>query len=142
MTKSLIKENMYDASVPKVWEAITNPDKMRKWYFDMNNFKAEPGTEFSFTGGDENISYLHLCKVLEVIPEQKLSHTWTYENKPGLSVLTFELFHEGENKTRVVLTHEGLETFPQDDKNFRRESFDAGWTEIMGKLLPEYLKNN
>lgn len=140
MTEPLVKEYIFNAPVSKVWEALTNPDEMRKWYFDVKNFKAEPGTEFSFTAGDENINYLHLCKVLEVIPEQKLRHTWTYENKSGLSVLTFELFNEGQNKTGVILTHEGLERFPQDDKNFRRESFDAGWTEIMGKLLPQYLQ--
>jgi uncharacterized protein YndB with AHSA1/START domain len=134
-------ERTYDAPVDKVWQAITDKDKMKQWYFDFAEFKPEVGFEWQFYGGTEEKQYLHLCKITEVIPGKKLSHTWKYEGYPGDSLLTFELFAEGD-KTRLKLTHEGLHTFPADDPNFARESFSAGWNYIIGKSLEEYLAKN
>ena len=66
---------------------------------------------FSFTEVHLEKQWLHLCKVIEVIPMKKLTYSWSYDGYEGNSFVTFELFSE-ENKTRLKLTHEGLETFP------------------------------
>src|SRR6476660_5202105 len=100
-TKPLIVERTYNASIEKVWNAITNKDQMKEWYFDLKEFKAQKGFKFSFTGGDEHVQYVHNCEVLEVDPPNKLSHTWTYEKNSGYSVVTWELTKVDENKTRV-----------------------------------------
>ena len=109
----IIMERTYQAPVEKVWQAITDKEQMKQWYFDMPAFQPEVGNEFTFIGENEGTTYIHLCKVTEVIPNKKLSYTWRYEGAEGESHLTFELFEEGE-ETRVKLTHEGLETFPQN----------------------------
>ena len=137
-TNPFVIERTFNAPVEKVWKAITDVDQMKQWYFDMKGFKPVVGTEFSFSGGSEDKTYLHLCKVLEVEPLKKLKHSWRYEDHPGNSVVTWELFPEA-NKTRVKLTHEGLETFPKLP-DFARENFEMGWTEIVGKLLEEFLQ--
>jgi uncharacterized protein YndB with AHSA1/START domain len=132
-------ERVYDAPVEKVWKAITDKEEMQQWYFKLDAFKAEPGFEFSFYGeGRKGEKYLHLCRITDVIPLKKLRYTWSYENYPGMSYVTFELFPEG-NKTRLRLTHEGLETFPQSG-DFTKESFAAGWTEITGTHLKAYVE--
>jgi uncharacterized protein YndB with AHSA1/START domain len=133
-------ERTYNAPIDKVWQAITDKDKMKQWYFDLKEFKSEVGFEFQFTGGSEEKQYLHICKITEVIPGKKLSHSWQYDGYPGESFVTFELLDEGD-KTRLKLTHAGLETFPPE-KDFARESFTAGWTYIIGKSLFEYLEKN
>ena len=46
----IIVERTYNAPIEKVWNAITNKDEMKKWYFDLAEFKAEPGFEFQFYG--------------------------------------------------------------------------------------------
>jgi uncharacterized protein YndB with AHSA1/START domain len=133
-------ERTYNASVKKVWEAITDKDKMKQWYFDLATFKPEVGFEFSFSGkGSKGENYIHLCKVLEVIENKKISYSWTYQDYPGYSVVTFELFEEGKDKTRLKLTHAGLETFPGTG-DFAPASFKAGWNELIGKLLKEFLE--
>lgn len=132
-------EQTYNAPVEKVWQAITDVNQMRQWYFDLKDFKAEVGFEFSFEGGKDDDVYVHLCKVTEVEPGKKLTHSWKYEGYDGNSFVTWELFPEGD-KTRVKLTHEGLESFPQNDPNFRRESFAAGWTHITGISLKEFVE--
>jgi uncharacterized protein YndB with AHSA1/START domain len=80
---------------------------------------------------------VHLARVTEVIPNKKLAHTWRYEGYEGESLVTWELFAEG-NKTRVKLTHAGLETFPAL-KSFAKESFAAGWNQIVGTSLEKFL---
>ena len=136
-----IIERTYNAPIAKVWKAITNRDEMEKWYFKLAEFKPEVGFKFEFTGGDEKMEYLHECIIKEVIPEKKLTHTWRYPKYEGSSLVTWELFEEG-TKTRLRLTHEGLETFPQNNPSFAKESFAGGWTHITGVLLKEYVEKN
>jgi uncharacterized protein YndB with AHSA1/START domain len=138
-TEPFVIERTLNAPAEKVWKAITDKDQMKQWYFDLSEFKPEVGFEFSFEGGAEDKTYLHLCKITEVIPEKKLQYSWRYDGYKGDSLVTFELFAE-ENTTRIKLTHEGLETFPTDDKNFARESFAGGWTYIIGKSIKEFVE--
>lgn len=133
-------ERTYNAPVSKVWQAITDKDKMKKWYFDLSAFKAEKGFEFQFTGqGPEGEKYIHLCKITDVVFEKKLAYTWRYEGHNGNSTVTFELFPEGD-KTRVKLTHEGLDSFAGNGPAFAKESFAMGWTAIIGKNLKEFVE--
>jgi uncharacterized protein YndB with AHSA1/START domain len=133
-----IIERTFNAPVDKVWKAITDKEQMKQWYFDLAEFKPEVGFEFQFTGGTEENKYLHLCKITEVVPNKKLTHSWRYDGYEGNSFVTFELFAEGD-KTRLKLTHAGLETFPAN-KDFAKENFAAGWTHIIGTSLKEFVE--
>ena len=137
-SKPLVVERVYNVPINKVWQALTEKDKMKQWYFDLKEFRPEVGFEFQFTGGNEEHTFLHFCKVTEVINGRKLTHSWTYDGYPGESFVTFELFDEGD-KTRLKLTHAGLETFPATP-DFKRENFQMGWTDIIGRSLKEYLE--
>lgn len=138
-TQPFVIEQTYNAPVSRVWDAITNNDKMKEWYFKLEEFKPEVGFKFTFDGGSKEKTYTHLCEVTEVIPGKKLTHSWVYKDYPGTSFVTWELFDEGDNKTRLRLTHQGLETFPAE-KDFARESFSKGWTYITGTSLKEFLE--
>ena len=138
-TEPFVIERTYNAPVNLVWQAITDKNKMKAWYFDLAEFKAEPGFEFEFEAGSDKKKYLHQCKVTEVIAGKKLAYTWRYPGYEGNSLVTFELFDEG-GKTRVKLTHEGLETFPADNPDFAKESFAECWNYIIGKSLKEYVE--
>jgi uncharacterized protein YndB with AHSA1/START domain len=134
-----IIERTYNAPVDKVWAAVTDSAQMKKWYFDIPGFKPEVGYEFQFTGGPDNGPiYVHLCKVTEVIPYKKLSHTWRYQGHPGDSLVTWEFFDEGE-KTRVKLTHSGLSSFGTQNPDLAKSNFVQGWTDIVGTMLPQFL---
>lgn len=132
-------ERTYNAPVEKVWKAITDKEQMKEWYFDLAEFKAEKDFEFSFYGGDEKgEQYLHLCKIIEVVPNKKLKHSWRYDGYEGNSFVTFELFDE-DGKTRMKLTHEGLETFPAIPA-FAKKNFATGWTQIIGTSLKDFVE--
>lgn len=138
----IIIERTFNAPVDKVWAAITDKTKMKEWYFDLSEFKAEPGFEFQFYGeGKEGEKYLHLCTVQEAIVNKKLSYTWRYDGYEGNSLVSFELFSEGD-KTKLVLTHSGLETFPSATNAFAKENFVEGWTHIINISLKDNLEKN
>ncbi|SEJ01307.1 Uncharacterized conserved protein YndB, AHSA1/START domain [Dyadobacter koreensis] len=136
--EAFVIERVYEAPAAEVWQAITDNEKMKKWYFQLQDFKAEIGFAFEFTAENEGVKYVHKCVVTDVVPHRKLAYSWRYDDYPGDSLVTFELFPEG-NKTKIRLTHEGLESFP-DLRDFKRESFAAGWNEIIGKLLKEFVE--
>jgi uncharacterized protein YndB with AHSA1/START domain len=138
--EAFIIERTYNAPIEKVWKAISNNNEMKKWYFVLPEFKAEIGFEFQFHGGPPDKSYLHLCRVTDVIPGKKLSYSWRYDGYQGISLVTFELFAEG-NKTRLKLTHEGLESFaPNNNPHFDKKNFEGGWLQIIGTSLKEFLE--
>ncbi len=138
-SEPFVIERTYNAPIEKVWKAITDKDQMKQWYFDIPAFKPEAGFEFEFEAGDENRKYLHLCRITEINPGKKLVYSWRYDGYEGNSLVTFELFAEGD-KTKLKLTHEGLETFAMNNPDFAKESFAAGWTHIVGTSLKDYLE--
>jgi uncharacterized protein YndB with AHSA1/START domain len=140
INEPFVIERIFNAPIEKVWKAITDKDQMKQWYFSFENFKPEVGFEFQFEGGDGSNTYLHLCKITEVIEGKKLTYSWRYDGYEGNSFVTFELFAEG-NKTKLKLTHEGLETFPASNPGFAKQNFVKGWTQIIGTSLKEFVEN-
>jgi len=137
--KPFIIERTFNVSVEKVWKAITDKDEMKKWYFDLAEFKPKVGFEFRFYGGPPEKQYMHICIITEVVERKKLTYSWRYEGYEGISYVTFELFQESE-KTRLRLIHKGLETFPISNPDLAKKNFAEGWNHIIGISLKEYLK--
>lgn len=138
----IVIEEHYATSIEKVWQAITDRDAMKQWYFDFQEFRTEIGFEFRFWGGPaEDRQYLHICEITEILPNKKLTYSWRYDGYPGNTLVTFDLFQEAD-QTCVRLTHKGLETFPTDQPDFARENFVEGWNWIIGNSLKAYLEQN
>jgi len=136
---AVVIERTFNAPVERVWSALTDVEQMRQWYFDLKEFKPTVGFEFEFVVEHEGNRYHHLCRVIDVIPQKKIAYTWRYKGEPGDSLVTFELFGEGD-KTSVKLTHTGIETFPKTPA-YARKNFEAGWTEILGSELKQFVEN-
>ena len=138
LAEAVVIERTFNAPVARVWKALTDANEMRIWYFDLKEFRPKPGFEFEFTVEHEGVRYHHLCNVTEAIPQKKLAYTWRYQGQEGDSLVTFELFADGD-KTRLKLTHEGIETFPKTPA-YARKNFEAGWTEIIGSSLKQFVE--
>ena len=138
LADAVVVERTFNAPVARVWKALTDVDEMRIWYFDLKEFKPEVGFEFEFIVEHEGMTYHHLCKITQVVPQKKIAYTWRYQGEPGDSLVTFELFTEGD-KTRLKLTHEGVEMFPKTPA-YARKNFEAGWTEIIGSELKKFVE--
>jgi uncharacterized protein YndB with AHSA1/START domain len=139
-SKPITIERIFDAPIAKVWDALTNPNEMKLWYFDLPGFKAEVGYKFQFTGGQEDgIQYLHLCEVTEIIESKRLTYSWRYDGYAGNSFVTFDLSDEN-GKTRLNFSHSGIETFPEDNPDLAKKNFVTGWDHIINISLKDYLE--
>jgi uncharacterized protein YndB with AHSA1/START domain len=136
----IVLEQQFNVPALKVWLALTDKNEMKKWYFDLEEFKPEPGFKFQFVGGPaDGVQYLHVCEVTEAVPEKKLTYSWRYDGYAGISFVTFELF-EQDNKTALHLTHSGLESFPNNNPDFAKSNFAEGWNHIIHSSLKDYLE--
>lgn len=139
-TDPIVIERVYNAPIARVWSALTNNEELKKWYFQLEEFKAEVGFKFDFIGGpEEGPQYLHLCEITALEPFKKIAYTWRYDNYPGNSTVSWELFDQGE-QTLLRLTHEGVHTFGENGKDFQKESFNGGWTYFVHTALKGYLE--
>ena len=138
LSDAVVIERTFNAPVAKVWKALTDVDQMRQWYFDLKEFRPEVGFEFEFVVEHEGNRYHHLCKITEVVAQKKIAYTWRYKGEPGDSLVTFELFPE-DGKTRLKVTHTGIETFPKTPA-YARKKFEAGWTAIIGAELKKFVE--
>ena len=132
-----------DLLVPRhlVWEAISEQDQMRRWFFEqIDTFEAKIGFQAGFDVACEGEVYPHRWEVTQVIPEERLAYTWEYGGHPGSSFVLWELSDAPGGGTRLRLSHVGHETFPQDNPAFRREACEAGWRYFIHDRLSEYLR--
>lgn len=129
-------EQVYDASIQQVWQALTDEHKMRDWYFpQLIKFKPVVGFEFVFS--NDGSPYQKEWRVTKVDDGRLLAHNWLYKGYTGSSEVTFELVKE-DAKTRLKLTHTGLASFPRDP-HFARNRFEDGWKQLLESNLKNHL---
>ena len=138
---AVVLERIFNSPVERVWHAITDINQMRLWYFpQLENFQPEKGFETQFNVHHEGKDFLHIWKVKDVVPMKKISIEWKYKGYPGNSLVSFELFPRG-NKTRLLLTHEGIESFmPAKYPELGKKNFMEGWTAFMDNELKQFLE--
>src|SRR5262245_22466709 len=132
----VIKHQYFFAHPPEmVWEYLTNPDLMALWLM-KNNFQLRVGAEFQFRTGP--IASLHFdgifyCKVLEIVPFEKLSYSW--HSGPGEGKITLESIvvwklERTDKGTDVFLEHSG---FAQPENLDFYNGLMHGWVEKFQK---------
>ena len=137
----IIVEQTVNASVETVWEAITQPDLMRQWFFEnITDFKPKLGFETQFVVALPERHFTHQWRILKVVPQQCITYHWSYKEYPGIGYVTFDLIDNGETTT-VRLTNEGLESFPKDVPEFSEENCRGGWNYFIKGRLKEFLEN-
>ncbi|KMQ72540.1 SRPBCC family protein [Chryseobacterium koreense] len=141
MHENVVVKQRVNAPVDKVWSAITDKAQMKKWYFDIPDFEIGIHKQFNFYEPGNEKKFHHHAEILEVIPNVKLKHTWTYpEFSKEKTIVRWELEPDGDG-TMVTLTHKGLENFEHLGKDFEKQSFEQGWNGIVGKSLKEFVEN-
>ncbi|MCZ6836165.1 MAG: SRPBCC domain-containing protein [Planctomycetota bacterium] len=136
----IVVEQTFNAPIATVWKSITDLDQMRQWYFEtIEEFKPQVGFESRFTVSCEDREFIHVWTITDVVPEQRIAYGWRYEGITGNSTLVWELSDTPEG-TKLTLTHTVLESFPQDDPMFSRESGQAGWDFFIHERLKAFLE--
>lgn len=135
----IVVEQTFEVPVAAVWKAITDKDAMPLWFFEqIADFEPRVGFEAQFTVTVDDLDFVHLWKVVDVVAEQRIAYQWRYEGYPGDSTVTWELFQTPDG-TRLQLTHTVHEPFPQNIDALKRESGLTGWQYLIQESLKAYL---
>ena len=136
----IIVEQLLNANVKKVWNAITEVEQMKKWFFDnIPSFKAEVGFETQFTVSAGERSFPHIWTITHVEVNKKITYNWRYGGYKGDSFVHFELHPGEDDKTLIRVTTEVVEDFALDIPEFKRESCLGGWNYFIKENLNQYI---
>ena len=87
-----------------VFKALTDADELMRWFPTYVESDPGPGGRYKFTWEFQNASEngSQQGKYVEVVPDKKLSYTWTADSVPTL--VTFVL-NEANGETTLELNH-------------------------------------
>lgn len=129
-----------NAPVEKVWQAITDPEIIKQYFFGTNlETSWKPGEPIYFRGEWEGKSYEDKGTILQIEPQKRLQFNY-WSNFSGLadtpenySTVTYELSDQGD-KTVVLVKQDNIAS--DEAKNHS----ESNWQTVlqgMKKLLEE-----
>lgn len=103
-----------------VFRGLIDPDQLNRWIAKKAEVDPKPGGKISFgwDGGP--------VKILEIVPDRKLSYSWHWEQEPE-TVTTWELEESG-GTTRLTVVQSGF----APDRNC--EDYYIGWHKYIHRL--------
>lgn len=103
-------QTIIKVSIEKVWEALTNPEIVKQYFFGSNQETDwKVGSPVIWTGEYEGTTYADKGVVLEFLPNEKLSFSylssWTgLEDKPENYLLVSYYVKPTETGTELIIT--------------------------------------
>lgn len=92
-------------SPEQVWRALTEPELLAAWLMP-NDFRAEIGATFSFQPESRDESAPIQCKVLELVPHERLRYSWREQTHGAPETdVTFQLTRSRAGGTHLRLIH-------------------------------------
>ncbi len=135
----IVVEETYPVDREIVWRAVTDPEQMRRWYFEtMEDFRPEVGFETRFDVDAGERVFGHHWKVTRVQPGRSITYEWRYDGYPGLGMTEWRL-SDTDGGTKLTLVCTGIESFPRDVPELTRESCENGWEFFLRERLAAYL---
>ncbi len=91
-------ERIFDHDIQKVWEAITDPEKLKFWFTDiiMDDFK--PGGKLTILDREENQNATH-GKIVTIDRPNRFEYTWDGD------LAVWELATLDGGKCKLILTY-------------------------------------
>ena len=144
MTESIHHKFFFPHPPGVVWEYLTSAELISQWLME-NDFVPIIGHDFQFRTAPMpgfNFDGIVYCKVLEIVPFQKLSYSW--KGGPGNGRITLDSIVEwtlqaNQNGTELTLVHSGFK-----EADFTMYSImNDGWVNNVQKIIKHLnVKNN
>ena len=136
MEKSEIKKTIVVNSNPaNVFRKISDEGELKKWWVDVPVLELKQGGKMLFRFLKEKSvmlekDYVVEGKVLQIEPDKKLVYTWKPVDDPDFpdSIVDWTIELIESNKTKITLTHSGLQGYKIFDL------LEAGWDFFLKKL--------
>lgn len=129
-----------NATVSKVWKALTEPAELEKWLMMKTTFKPEKGKEFIFKADPTEVwDGIFHCKVMELVENKKVVYTWNAGFLNTDTIVSISLKEVG-NKTEVILVHSGWDKIAAGAEE-SRTAHNEGWDIRFVQKLKEVVEN-
>jgi uncharacterized protein YndB with AHSA1/START domain len=119
--RTVVLRRGYDAPIEDVWDAITNPDRIPRWFLPVSGDLRLGGT-YQFEGNAGG-------RILECEPPRRIRATWVFgvppEEADG-SEVEVSLAPEGDGRTAFELKHTAI-TDPERWAEFGPGAVGVGW---------------
>ena len=131
---TLTKNIVVDSPATLVFNAISDENELQKWGPASQRATLEKRVggivQFVTVREDTQKTYVIRGKVLEFIPDKKISYTWRVDAQSDYpkTIVTWTLESEDDNQTNVTLVHSGI------IKEEHKQQADAGWTYFLSRL--------
>jgi uncharacterized protein YndB with AHSA1/START domain len=103
MGRSLEKELFINATPQRVFQALTEPAELERWFVQKAEIDARPGGAIRFEWAPDAVE---IGTILVLEPPHRLSYSWE-ALEPSATTITFALTAENEG-TRLHLIHTGI----------------------------------
>jgi uncharacterized protein YndB with AHSA1/START domain len=120
--RTVVLRRGYDAPIEDVWDAITNPDRIPRWFLPVSGDLRLGGT-YQFEGNAGG-------RILECEPPRRLRATWVFGVDPAEadgSEVEVLLAPEGDGRTAFELKHTAIITDPERWAEFGPGAVGVGW---------------
>jgi uncharacterized protein YndB with AHSA1/START domain len=116
-----------DAPRERVWQLLTDPGELPKWWPDAAQLEPRVGGEVVLNFGPGDVS----GEVTQWEPPSALGFTWEASNMPGVRLhVAFTVDDLGGERSRVNVVHTGFAEAPAEV----RESAVGGWAHFLPRL--------
>lgn len=131
---SLEKTVVVNAPVEKVWDALVNPEKIKKYLFGteaVSDWKA--GSSLQFKGTYEGKEYLDKGTILKSEPNRFLQYSYLSslsgmeDKKENYQIVSFKL-DQVQNGTKLTLKQENIQS--EESKKHSKEN----WNYVLNTL--------
>jgi uncharacterized protein YndB with AHSA1/START domain len=143
MKNFIVKKTVnINAKPSEVWDALTNPEKTKAYFFNCEVFSDwKAGSTITFKGKILLVKKIEMKgKILNIEPEKILRYSLTNEDdkdNPSTSTVTDELSYANGVTTLTITDDVGQGEGAQD----RFEKSEKGWDKVL-KGLKELVENN
>jgi len=130
MKDIISKEQIFDHSIDKVWNAITKEEQISSWFIKAD-FKAVEGYRYTFFSEGEDCTQIN-GRIKQADP-YTLIYTWVVQNTETVTTVKWSL-EEVNGKTKLYLEHSGISGYQGDTAVTMFNSFDKGWDNCVSEL--------
>lgn len=133
-TRAIKKSIIINAHAADVWKSLTDPEKIKQWFFGTNvETDWKPGSPITYSGMWKGKEYRDKGKIIDIEKEKRIAHThWsslsgTEDIPENYFNVVYELY-EKENDTVLTVIQKG---------EMSQESYDhssKNWEEVLQKL--------
>ncbi|MEP1151329.1 MAG: SRPBCC domain-containing protein [Balneola sp.] len=139
MENTIVFETTIEASAEKVWETITNPDKIEQYMFGSrcdSNWNPGSKANYYIKQNEKEVTVVK-GEVIRSVPHQLLEHT-LFPTNSGIEdtlenylVIIYEL-EEEDGKTELTVTQKGYKYVENGQERYI--DTQKGWKVVLPKL--------